>query len=66
MPGQPAEEQRGGTRPDWDNARPGRELPQLPEPEQHDPPVPAGTSQHRRLRAVSDGGGCGNPRCEAC
>ena len=31
-------ESRGGIRPDWQAARPGGELPELPEPELHDPP----------------------------
>jgi hypothetical protein len=32
----PAVESRGGEHPDWANARPGQELPQLARPETHD------------------------------
>jgi hypothetical protein len=35
---QPAEEQRGGEHPDWDQAHPGEELPSKPDPELWDPP----------------------------
>jgi hypothetical protein len=38
VPALPATEHRGGTRPDWDRARPGETLPELPDPELHDPP----------------------------
>jgi hypothetical protein len=34
-----AAESRGGIRPDWDRTLPGAGLPQLPEPELHDPPA---------------------------
>jgi hypothetical protein len=39
VPALPATEARGGIRPDWDGAQAGGELPQLPDPELHDPPA---------------------------
>jgi hypothetical protein len=36
---EPATETRGGEHPDWENARPGEPLPQLPE-ENDDPGTP--------------------------
>jgi hypothetical protein len=38
QPQAPAEEQRGGTDPDWDRARPGEPLPAKEDPELWDPP----------------------------
>lgn len=39
QPDAPAEEQRGGTDPDWDRTRPGQPLPAKEDPELWDPPV---------------------------
>jgi hypothetical protein len=58
---QPAVESRGGEHPDWARTRPGEELPQLPDPELHDPPV----QDRQNLAPDQCGGGCGNPLCES-
>jgi hypothetical protein len=62
QPEAPAEERRGGQAPDWDQARPGEELPDPDPPE--DPRFSHDDDCDVRDRDVAPlGAWCGNPRC---